>query len=471
VRDLAAVAHDIADGTLSPVDLLEQTLRTIERLNPTLNAYITVLTSQARAAAREAEREIAGGHYRGPLHGVPVSVKDLYWTRGIRTTAGARVLAEFVPQHDAAVVERLHHAGAIIVAKANMLEFAYAAVHPDFGPTKNPWNLTRTTSGSSGGSAAAVASGMDFGSFGSDTGGSIRIPAAFCGVVGLKPSYGLVSRYGVVPLSWSLDHAGPFARTSRDLALLLQAVAGYDHRDRESTARPVPDELVPRDEGLTGLRVAVLRNFMDPTVNGEVRDAVRLAVNVLADAGATVTELDAPELEGEAIQAVMDLLLPESSYSHRDWFPARSDAYSDTVRERLEAGRNVPAVSWFAARQHQERVRERMAELQADVDLFALPTTPFVAPPLDETTLEVKEGQADLSALIRMTAPFDLTGQPACSVPCGFTAAGLPIGLQLVGRPFEDGRVLQATHAYQSRTDWHLRTPSATASVGGAAER
>ncbi len=350
MRDLAAVAHDIADGTLSPVDLLEQTLQTVERLNPTLNAYITVLTTQARTAAREAEREIAAGHYRGPLHGVPISVKDLYWTRGIRTTAGARVLTDFVPADDAAVVERLHQAGAIVIAKANMLEFAYAAVHPDFGPTKNPWNLTRTTSGSSGGSAAAVASGMDFGSFGSDTGGSIRIPAAFCGVVGLKPSYGLVSRFGVVPLSWSLDHAGPFARTSRDLALLLQSVAGYDHRDRESAPRPAPDNLVPLDEALAGLRVALLRNFMDSTVNAEVRDAVRQAVSVLADAGASVTELQVPELESDAIQAVMDLLLPESSYSHRDWFPARSDAYSDTVRERLEAGRTVSAMSWFTAR-------------------------------------------------------------------------------------------------------------------------
>ena len=463
MADLSDVAARIARRELSQVELVERKLRDIERLNPILNAYITVLAEEAMAAARAAENEIAAGRHRGPLHGVPLSVKDLFWTAGIRTTSGSRVQADFVPTEDATLVARLKAAGAVIVAKANMLEFAYASVHPDFGPTKNPWDLTKTTSGSSGGSAGAVASGMDFGSFGSDTGGSIRIPASFCGIAGLKPSYGRVPRHGMQALSWILDHAGPFARSVRDVALLLGAVAGADPRDPYAADVPVPDYAAGLTGSLDGLTVGLTTNFLDSSVDPEIRAAVVQAADVLSSAGATVREIQVPELEGDAIAALMDILLPEASYYHRDWIDDRRADYTETVYERLQAGRRTTAVAYFAARDTRERIRAAVRDRMREIDLLVLPTTPMVATPLESTTLEVSQGEQDLGALIRLTGPFDVTGQPALSIPCGFSAAGLPIGLQIVGRELEDGTVLRAGHAYQERTDWHRRRPAVSA--------
>jgi aspartyl-tRNA(Asn)/glutamyl-tRNA(Gln) amidotransferase subunit A len=462
--DLFSTAAAIAAGEISPVELAEDSLRAIAQLDPKLNAYITVLADQAMAAAREAEREISAGTYRGPLHGIPVSVKDLFWTKGIRTTSGSRVLTDFVPDENAAIVDRLAAAGSTLLGKTNMLEFAYASVHPDFGPTKNPWDLTKTTSGSSGGAAASTAAGIDYGSFGTDTGGSVRIPASFCGVCGLKPSYGLISRVGVQALSWTLDHVGPFARTVRDLALLLEVVAGHDSRDRQSADRGVLVYQRHLTERLDGVRIGVVTNFMDSTVDPEVLAAVTRAVELLRDAGATIEEHAIPELEGDALTAEMGILLPEASYCHRDLFDLHQADYSETVLERLQAGRSVPAVTYIEALEARDRLRGIVRNYQADLDLLVMPTTPMVATPLESTTLEVGEGEEDLGALIRMTAPFDVTGQPALSVPCGFTSSGLPIGLQLVGRDFEDGTVLRAGHAYQLRAEWHRRRPTTSAS-------
>ncbi len=462
--ELHEVASRVAAGEISPSDLVEDSLRAIAELNPTLNAHITVLDEQARREAAIAEREIHAGNYRGPLHGIPVSVKDLYWTAGVRTTSGSRIMADFVPAEDSTVVQRLRQAGAIIVAKANMLEFAYASVHPDYGPTKNPWDLTKTTNGSSGGSAASVAAGLDYGSFGTDTGGSIRLPAAFCGVVGLKPSYGLISRHGVQPLSWTLDHAGPFARSVRDLGLLLTAVAGYDPRDRQSADRPVPSFGRDLSDSLEGMSVALLTNFMDQSIEPEVRDGVQAAVSVLADAGAEVREIEIPELEGDTLDAVMAILLPEASFYHRDWIPRHQADYTETVFDRLSAGLQTTAVSYFSALEIRDRLRQRMREIQDSVDLFVLPTSATPATPLEVTTVEVTDDDRRLTNLMRLTAPFDLTGQPALSLSCGFTDDGLPIGLQIVGREFEDRLVLRAGHAYQARTDWHRRRPTVSAS-------
>ncbi len=461
--ELHEVAGRVAAGEISPSDLVEDSLRAIADLNPMLNAHITVLDEQARREATIAEREIHAGNYRGPLHGIPVSVKDLYWTAGVRTTSGSRIMADFVPAEDSAVVQRLRQAGAIIVAKANMLEFAYASVHPDYGPTKNPWDLTKTTNGSSGGSAASVAAGLDYGSFGTDTGGSIRLPAAFCGVVGLKPSYGLISRHGVQPLSWTLDHAGPFARSVRDLGLLLTAVAGYDPRDHQSADRPVPSFGRDLSDSLEGMSVALLTNFMDQSIEPEVRHGVQAAVSVLADAGAEVQEIEIPELEGDTLDAVMAILLPEASYYHRDWISRHQADYTETVFERLSAGLQTTAVSYFTALEIRERLRQRMREIQDSVDLFVLPTSATPATPLEVTTIEVSDDDRRLTNLMRLTAPFDLTGQPALSLSCGFTKGGLPIGLQIVGREFEDRLVLRAGHAYQARTDWHRRRPPVSA--------
>ena len=457
--DLFEIAARIATGEVSPVALTERVLQAIEDLDPTLNAYITVMPERALQQARQAEEEIASGTYRGPLHGVPMSVKDLYSTRGTLTTCGSAVLRDFVPDFDATLVQRLQAHGAIIVAKANMLEFAYASVHPDYGPTKNPWDLTRTTSGSSGGSAAAVAAGIDFASFGTDTGGSIRIPASFCGVCGLKPTYGRVSRYGMQPLSWTLDHAGPFTRSARDIAVLLRAIGGYDSNDPFCADVAVPDYQLDLTTRLDGTRVAMVANFVDAAVPEEISNAVKHAASVLENAGATVVEVSIPELEAPALAAVMNILLPEASHSHRNWYPEQRENYTETVRERLEAGRSTPTVDYIAALEYRDNVRKRLREIQTDIDLLIMPTTPMVATPLESTTLEVKEGEEDLTALIRMTAPFDLTGQPALSIPCGFSDTGLPIGLQIVGRDFEEAVVLKTAHAYQTRTDWHRRKP------------
>jgi len=462
--DLVETAGAIARRELSPVELVDTTLRRIERLNPILNAYITVLAEDARASARTAEREIAAGNYRGPLHGIPVSVKDLFWTKGVRTTGGSRLLAKFVPAEDATIVARLRAAGAILVAKANLLELAYAVAHPDYGPTKNPWDLTRTASGSSGGSAAAVVAGMDFGSFGSDTAGSIRLPASLCGAVGFKPTFGHISRHGLVPLSPSLDFAGPFGRSVRDVAALLQAVAGHDPRDAASADVPVPDFAGALTDRLDGVTIGFVRNVMGAGLDPEIDAAVASAVPILAKAGATIRDITIPEFEGSAADAVMTIIVPEATHAHREWLETSPGDYSPTVLERLLAGRSVPAVDYLAARDAGERLRVKLADLQRGVDLLVLPTMPVTAMPLDETTVKVSQDERGMTVLNHLVSPFNLTGQPALTVPCGFTSAGLPIGLQLVGRHFEESRVLAAGHAYQQRTDWHRRTPPVAAS-------
>lgn len=461
--DLFAQAAAVAAGEVSPVELTKASLRGIQELDASLNAFITVLTDRAMTDARRAEQEISAGTYRGPLHGIPMSVKDLFWTRGIRTTSGSRILRDFVPDEDAAVVKRLQAAGAILLGKTNMLEFAYASVHPDFGPTKNPWDLTKTTSGSSGGAAASIAASLDYGSFGTDTGGSVRIPASFCGVCGLKPTYGLISRVGVQPLSWTLDHVGPFARTVRDLSLLLDAVAGYDPGDRQSAKSDLPHHQPVLTDRIDGVRIGVVMNFMDTAVDASVRQAVQQSVAVMADAGGEVQEITIPELEGDAQKAEMGILLPEASYCHREWGETHQGDYSETVLERLQSGRESTAVAYLEAQEGRDRLRSCIQAYQANLDLLIMPTTPMVAGPLESTTLEVGQGEEDLSSLIRMTAPFNVTGQPALSVPCGFTQDGLPIGLQIVGRDFEDHVVLRAGHAYQLRTDWHRRRPPVSA--------
>jgi aspartyl-tRNA(Asn)/glutamyl-tRNA(Gln) amidotransferase subunit A len=458
--DLTAAAARIAARDISPVELTMAALRAVDQLESSLNAYITVLPEAALAAAREAEREISAGTYRGPLHGMPLSVKDLFATKGIRTTAGSRALRDYVPDENAAVVDRLAASGAVLLGKTNMLEFAYASVHPDYGPTRNPWNLSKSTSGSSGGAAASTAAGIDSGSFGTDTGGSIRIPASFCGVVGLKPSYGLISRAGVQALSWTLDHVGPFARTVRDIALLLEAVVGYDPRDRQSADVSVPVYQRALTERLDGVRIGLVANFLDGNVDSEIRMAITQAVTVFQDAGASVEECQIPALEQPALDAEIGILLPEASYCHRDLFDRHQADYSATVLERLQAGNAVSAVSYVAALESRERLRQAIREVQSNFDVLIMPTTPMVATPLEQTTLEVGEAEEDLGALIRMTAPFDVTGQPALSMLCGFSQSGLPIGLQIVGRDFEDALVLRTGHAYQLRTDWHRRRPS-----------
>ena len=457
---LLDVAEKIRTRQISPVELTERVLARIDALDGTLNAFITVLAEQATRDAQKAELEILAGHHCGPLHGVPVSIKDLFATKDIRTSAGSRVLANHVPDHDATVIERLRTAGAIMVGKTNMLEFAYAAVHYDYGPTPNPWDLTRSSSGSSSGSAVAVATGMGYGSVGSDTGGSIRLPAAYCGIVGLKPTYGRVSRHGGIPVSWSADHFGPMTRTAGDAAALLGAIAGADPRDPTSGRVPVPDYVADLHGGVTGKRIGIsdlyLRHHTEPTIRGLVEQAI----TTLESLGATVEEITLPP-PTEAVSALLAILMPEAAVYHLPWLREQPESYSSAVRERLELGAVTPAVSYIQGQQVRRRLIDEFLAAMEPVDLLVTPTGPTAATLLEGDLITGDEADPQvLAALIHYSGPFNLTGFPAVSVPCGFTANGLPVGMQLVAKPWQEGPLLAAAHAYEQVTDWHRRLPA-----------
>ena len=461
---LLDVAEMIRTRRVSPVEVIERVLARIDALDGTLNAFITVCSEEARREARLAEREIVAGHYCGPLHGIPVSVKDLFATKGIRTTAGSRILADHEPDFDATVVERLRTAGAIVIGKTNMLEFAYAAVHPDFGPTLNPWDLTRSSSGSSSGSAVAVAAGMGYGSIGSDTGGSIRLPAAYSGIVGLKPTYGRVSRHGSIPVSWSADHFGPMTRTAGDAAALLAAVAGEDPRDSTSGRVPVPGYLSVLDGGIVGKRIGVCDRYLRWQVDPEVQLLVEQAISTLARFGATIKEITLPP-PSAAVSALLAILMPEATVFHLPWLREQPENYSPAVRERLELGAVTPAVSYIQGQQVRRRIIDEFLIAMEPVDLLVTPTGPTAATLLegDLTTSDEADPEV-LAALIHFSGPFNLTGFPAMSIPCGFTTDGLPVGMQLVAKPWEEGLLLAVANAYQQVTGWHHHVPKMLAS-------
>lgn len=441
---------------LSPVELTESCLQRIASLDARLKAFITVTAEEARTSARQAAAAVTAGNYRGPLHGVPVALKDLFDTAGTRTTAGSAILAEHLPAQDAEATARLKAAGAVILGKLNLHEFAFGAtgVNPHYGVCRNPWDGDRICGGSSSGSAAAVAAGMSMATLGTDTGGSIRIPASLCGVTGLKPTFGRVSRRGVVPLSWSLDHVGPLTRSAADAALVLKAIAGHDDADESSSAEPVPDyqkelEYPP----VKRLRLGVPSSFFFDNVDAEVLAAVRKAIAQLEGLGMQVSEVDLPHVE-RAPHAVNAIMLTEALAYHQRWLAQRPDDYGEDVRGRLDMGVMYPAVVYVQAQRLRSFiVREWREKVFDRVDVLAVPTTPIPAPGVDEGDF-----QATLQ-LIRFTNPFNLLGVPAISVPCGFTQGGLPIGLQLASRWFEEGTLLRAAHAYQRATDWHRRAP------------
>ena len=457
---LVEVAERIRGRDLSPVELTERVLARIAALDARFNAFVTVLGERALAEARVAEREIAAGAYRGPLHGVPVSVKDLFFTKGIRTTAGSRVLADHIPDHDATVVERLRAAGAVLIGKTNMLEFAYAAVHDDYGPSLNPWDTTRSSSGSSSGSAVAVATGMGFGSIGSDTGGSIRLPAAYNGIVGLKPTYGRVSRHGGIPVSWSADHFGPMTRTVADAAAMLTAIAGEDPADPTSGRVPVPDYLAEIDAGVAGVRIGIADAYLRRHVDPEVARLVEAGIAALERLGASIVEI-APPPPAEAVPGLLAILMPEATAYHLPWLRERPQDYGPAVRERLELGAVTPAVSYVQAQQVRRRCTDEFLRAMADVDVLITPAAPTAATPLEGDLITGDEADPDvLAALIAFSGPFNLTGFPALSIPCGFTETGLPVGMQLVAKPWQEAALFAVAHSYESATGWHRRMPT-----------
>jgi aspartyl-tRNA(Asn)/glutamyl-tRNA(Gln) amidotransferase subunit A len=444
---------------ISPVDLLEAALARIEELNPSLNAFITVVAERARREAKRAEREFRrGSRSLNPLCGIPMSLKDNFWTRGIRTTAGSKILGKFVPEQDSDVALRLARAGAILLGKTNMHEFAYGITNdnPHFGPARNPWNHERITGGSSGGSAAAVAAGMGFAATGTDTGGSIRIPSALCGVVGLKPTFGLVSVTGVVPLAASLDHAGPIARSVTDVSMVLEAIAG-DH----PRGAVLPDFLKWKGSPKRRLRLGWPNEYFFDGVEGEVRAAIDAAAKCFESLGARIEPVSMPRLIDSA-DAGTSIALAEATHYHESqgYFPARAAEYGDDVRRRLEQGRGVRATEYLRALEAKRRMEQDFDGVFERVDAILAPTAPIAAPRLGESEVTI-DGKKETvrSALVRLNRPANVTGHPAISIPCGFTRGGLPLGLQIIGPRWGEARLLALSLAYEEATDWHNRHP------------
>lgn len=450
--DLTEAARRVRDGSVSPVELTAACLERIAAMEAQVNAFITVTADDAVYEAREIELNLARGDQDGPLAGVPIAIKDLYDTAGVLTTAGSKFFADRVPDRDAAVISKLRDAGAIMVGKLNMHEWALGVTNdnPHYGACHNPWSLDRITGGSSGGSAAALAAGMCFGALGSDTGGSIRIPASLCGVVGLKPTYGRVSLRGAVPLSWSLDHAGPMARRVTDAAVLLDVIAGPDKADPASADVATDDYIAEIDDGVAGWRVGVIADEWLGDVDAEVRAAVRAAVDALTSAGAWVDELEAPDLPDAArLNGLMTTA--DAAAFHRERMEQTPGDFGQDVLTRLRRGAAYGAADYADARRRQTILKRTFAswfvEHGGALDVVVLPTTPIAAPRISGL-----DAVATAPILTRLTAPFNFTGLPAMSVPCGVTADGLPIGLQIVGAPWAERRVLRVGRAYELAT-------------------
>jgi aspartyl-tRNA(Asn)/glutamyl-tRNA(Gln) amidotransferase subunit A len=444
---------------LSPVEVTEAHLKRIELLEPKLNSFITVLADQALAAARESEKEILAGRYRSSLHGVPLGLKDLYYTKGIRTTSGSKLFDTFVPEFDSTVAARLKAAGAILLGKLNMHPLAYGPTgeNGEYGDMHNPWDPALIAGGSSGGSGSAAASGECTVTMGSDTGGSIRIPSALCGLVGFKPTYGRLSRHGLTPLAWSQDHAGPIVRTVQDCALVMNAAAGYDPKDPTSLDVPVPDYTRCLTGEMKGLRVGVPREYLDVPIDSQVKTIVWNAIDRLGELGALISEVSWP-MYHYCTAIASAIQMAEATAYHSHLIRTHGPRIYPPVRLRLEAGFFISASDYVQAQRARSLFYRESLNLFKEVDLLAGPTVPVTAFKIGTSRVNVGDKATGVIGLLtQYTRPFNLNGFPAITVPCGFSGAGLPIGLQLAGRPLEDETVLRAAFAYEQSTDWHLR--------------
>jgi aspartyl-tRNA(Asn)/glutamyl-tRNA(Gln) amidotransferase subunit A len=443
-------AADLRARRVSSVELTADSLARVRRAQPALNAYITVTEDLALAQAARADADFAAGIDRGPLQGIPIAYKDLFFTRGIRTTAGSPIYSGFIPDHDAAVVERLHAAGAVNTGKLNQHELAYGitSANPHFGPVRNPWNADHSPGGSSGGSGAVVAAGLVYAAMGTDTGGSIRIPASFCGTVGLKPTYGSVSRYGVFPLGYSLDHMGPLTASVRDAALVLNAIAGHDPRDPASSRRAAAGFLPPANCSIRGLRIGVPENFYFERLDSEVESAVRSALGRAESLGAELHPVRVPDLD--ALNTVARIiLLAEASAVVQPHLADRSRFGAD-VLALFDQGRLVSAVDYIDAQRLRRRLRAEFNRLWRTVDCIATPTTPTTAPRIGENTIRVAGREEDVRLLTtRFMRGVNALGFPALSIPCGLSSARLPIGLQMIGPAFREDVLLTAGAALE----------------------
>ena len=452
----------IESREVSPVEATQAYLERISEVDGRLNSYITVTREQALEAARQAEAEIAAGNYRGPLHGLPLAVKDQFNTAGIRTTGGSSILNEFVPDEDATVMARLKEAGAVLLGKLNMSEFAMSEIyHHPYGTPRNPWDLERNPGTSSSGSGAATAAFLCATSLGEDTGGSIRGPANFSGLVGIRPSFGRVSRSGVIGGSWSMDTVGPISRTVEDAAITLGAIAGYDSRDPYTWNVPVPDYRAALTGDVSDLSVGVISERMNaPNLNAEMREVVASAVVTLGDLGATTREISVP-MTSDAGAVSWTLIGVEWSSVHRRTFEPNIADLDRNNRVRFLTGSLIPAQAYSKAQKIRALLRQEVLSALEEVDVLALPSGLGPAPLVESAPMvQSKEQSMDyLNSRINYTGPFNLAGVPAISVPCGFTQSGLPLGIQLVGKPFAEETLFRVAHAYEQATDWHTRRP------------
>jgi aspartyl-tRNA(Asn)/glutamyl-tRNA(Gln) amidotransferase subunit A len=439
---LASAASLIRSREISPIELVQATLERIEALNEKMRAFITVTADQALERARAAERDILGGH-RPPLQGIPVSLKDLFDTKGIRTTAGSKVFASRVPNEDAVVVKKLQEAGAVIVGKTNMHEFAFGTttVNPHYGTALNPWNPAHISGGSSGGSASSLVMSMGLGSMGSDTGGSIRIPAAMCGIVGLKPTHGRVSLQGAIPLSWTFDHAGPMARTVEDVAILFKAVTGHDCLEQLTG-------------DIKGLSVGVPLTYFYERFDAQVENALRLSLKALEKLGAELVEVDLPSAPEQ--RRIFDHIVgPEAYVYHEPFLKEHAELYGTDVRNRIEPGATMHSTDYVRAMRSQMVMKQECDQIFETADVVVTPTLPIPAPRIDALHKPWgTDSETAIASLTRFTRPFNIVGLPTVSIPCGFTTDGLPIGMQITGRLFDEDTVLRVAHAYEQDAKW-----------------
>ena len=462
-KPITEQAAMLRGGELSPVELTAAYLDRIADLNGELGAYITVMGEQAMSQAQQAESELQAGEDKGALHGIPVAIKDIIYTEGTLTSGGSKVLADFVPDEDSTIVRRLDAAGAVLLGKLNLSEFAIGGTidHP-FGTPRNPWNTDHTAGGSSSGSGIATAGGLCAGALGSDTGGSVRGPAGFCGIVGLRPTYGRVTRQGVLPMCWSMDTVGPMTRTVADCALMLNAIAGRDVLDVSSSSVPVPDYAATLNGGVQGLRMGLPTEMFDyEGLAADVRDSVMRAVSVLGEQGATAEEISLP-LSANSGAVFIGTADVDCATYHADWLRTRGDDYDWSTRTRLESASLVPAWAYLRAQRARELIRRELMAALDKYDIIILPTGPVAAPTIEASTGRpggYYQGRLDLGRR-RYTSPAALAGLPTLSIPSGFSDAGLPIGMQIIGRAFDEATLFRVGQAYEMATEWHTQHPA-----------
>lgn len=445
----------ISSKDLSPVDLIEATIDQINILNPELNAFITVLEDFARAEAKKAESQIIQGKYRGPLHGIPISLKDLIYVRGVRSTSGSKILSDYIPEYDSTVVKKLSDAGAIIIGMNNTHEFACGItnINPHYGSSKNPWDSTRMSGGSSGGSAVAVSARMSSASIGTDTSGSIRVPSSLCGLFGLKPSYGRVSKYGVMQLAPSIDHVGPITRSAWDAAAVLSVIAGYDERDSSTVNYPVQDYLgvlsKDREKTTTKFKLGIPEEFFFDLIDPDVMNIFDTFIDKIHESGISTIRVNVEET-GKIYETWRAIRLGESAAVHSDWMKTRREEYGSDVLVMLERGIDISAVEYIKAQANKLKLKSAFLKSMKDLDGLVVPTTSIAAPLLDQTMVNINGKSIEVyQALSRLTTVFDVTGLPVLNIPAGLIDGKLPVGVQLVGRPFEEASILSMAHIYE----------------------